>query len=145
MAATFAAAAGLSLLAVGMHHESLALAAAAVRRLPPGAARFGVALAVVLALLAHLAEVVVFGLGWYALARAGVVALSIESPTLLDAVYFSGSVYTTLGFGDIVPVAGGRLLVVSEAVTGLVLIAWTASFTFQQMGERRNKDAADDG
>ena len=54
-------------------------------------------------------------------------------PTFIDALYFSGSVYTSLGFGDIVPANGGQVLAVSEAVTGLVLIAWTASYTFFHM------------
>ncbi len=34
-------------------------------------------------------------------------------------------VYTSLGFGDIVPLSNGRPLVVVETLTGLVLIAWT--------------------
>ena len=37
--------------------------------------------------------------------------------------------------------SGGRFLVVLEAVTGLVLIAWTASFTFYQMRESWMDDA----
>ena len=74
------------------------------------------------------------------LIRAGVVELSLPSPTLAEIVYFSGSVYTSLGFGDIVPVNSGRFLVVIEAVTGLVLIAWTASFTFYQMREHWMED-----
>ena len=69
------------------------------------------------------------------LIRAGAVELNIANPTMLDAVYFSGSVYTSLGFGDVVPARGGQLLVVLEVVTGLVLIAWTASFTLFQMRE----------
>ena len=74
-------------------------------------------------------------LGWLVLIRAGAVELTIAEPTLLDVVYFSGSVYTSLGFGDVVPLRGGQLLVVLEVVTGLVLIAWTASFTLFQMRE----------
>ena len=125
----------LPLLSVGLHYEFLVLGSNAVRILP-GAGRADVLPAVVLALFAHVLEVVVFGLGWLALIRAGVVELSLPAPTLAEVIYFSGSVYTSLGFGDIVPVNGGRFLVVIEAVTGLVLIAWTASFTFYQMRER---------
>jgi hypothetical protein len=124
----------LPLLAVGLHYELLVLASAAVRILP-GSGRADVVLAVVLALVAHVIEVVAFGIGWLVLIRAGVVELSVPSPTLSEIIYFSGSVYTSLGFGDIVPVDSGRFLVVLEAVTGLVLIAWTASFTFYQMRE----------
>jgi hypothetical protein len=84
-------------------------------------------------------------IGWLVLIRAGVVELSIPSPTLAEVIYFSGSVYTSLGFGDIVPVSRGRFLVVLEAVTGLVLIAWTASFTFYQMREHWMEDADQEG
>ena len=134
----------LPLLAVGLHHELLVLTSSVVRALS-GSARAGVALAVALALVAHVVEVVAFGIGWLVLIRAGAVELSHPSPTMLDVLYFSGSVYTSLGFGDIVPVQGGRFLVVIEAVTGLVLIAWTASFTLYQMREHWvDEDAGDD-
>lgn len=136
----------LPLLSVGLHYELLVLASHVVRALP-GAGRADVMPAVVLALVAHVIEVVVFGVGWFVLIRAGAVELSIPSPTLAEAIYFSGSVYTSLGFGDIVPMGSGRFLVVLEAVTGLVLIAWTASFTFYQMrenwmddGDRQSRD-----
>ncbi len=132
---TFIAAVVLPLLVVGLHYELLVLASAVVRSLP-GWKRGAVAVAVVLALGAHVAEVLLFALGWLVLIRAGAVELTIPSPTILDIVYFSGSVYTSLGFGDVVPLRGGQLLVVLEAVTGLVLIAWTASFTLFQMRER---------
>lgn len=131
---TIFAAVLLPLLAVGLHYELLLLAAAAVRALP-GMRRGRVALAVVLALGAHVIEVLLFALGWLVLIRAGAVELTVSDPTMLDAVYFSGSVYTSLGFGDVVPARGGQLLVVLEVVTGLVLIAWTASFTLFQMRE----------
>ncbi len=130
---TFIAAVVLPLLVVGLHYELLVLASAVVRSLP-GWKRGAVAVAVVLALGAHVAEVRLFALGWLVLIRAGAVELTIPSPTILDIVYFSGSVYTSLGFGDVVPLRGG--LVVLEVVTGLVLIAWTASFTLFQMRER---------
>ena len=134
----------LPLLAVGLHYGA---AGAGLERGPDparlGARRRGVA--VVLALVAHIVEVVAFGIGWLVLIRAGVVELSIPSPTLAEVIYFSGSVYTSLGFGDIVPVSSGRFLVVPDAVTGLVLIAWTASFTFYQMREHWMEDADQEG
>ena len=122
----------LSLLAVGVHYEALVLGSAFVNRVA-GPARVGVALGVVVALAAHMVEVLLYAVGWLALINAGEIELSVPSSTPLDIVYFSGSIYTSLGFGDIVPVRGGQILAVSEAVTGLVLIAWTASFTFYEM------------
>jgi hypothetical protein len=41
--------------------------------------------------------------------------------------------YTTLGFGDIVPVGPVRFLTSVEALTGFVLITWSASFTYLEM------------
>ena len=115
-----------------MHYEALVFASAFVNRVA-GTARVGVALAVVLALAAHTVEVMLYAGGWWVLIDAGLVRLSVPAPSPMETVYFSGSVYTSLGFGDIVPVQGGRILAVSEAVTGLVLIAWTASYTFFEM------------
>ena len=51
----------------------------------------------------------------------------------LDFVYFSAMVYTTVGFGDIVPSGGIRLITATEALVGLSLITWSASFTFLKM------------
>ena len=51
----------------------------------------------------------------------------------LDSVYFSAVCYTTLGLGDIVPSGAIRFLVGTEALTGFVLITWSASFTFVEM------------
>ncbi|MEW4487005.1 potassium channel family protein [Thalassoglobus sp. JC818] len=50
-----------------------------------------------------------------------------------DYWYFSFQVYTSLGFGDIVPVGNLRMMSVLETLIGLVLIAWTASFLFVEM------------
>ena len=139
---TILAAPLLSLLAVGVHYEALVFTSAFVNRVA-GPARVGVALAVALALVAHMVEVVLYAAGWWALIAAGLVQLSVPSPSPLEIVYFSGSVYSSLGFGDIVPVRGGQILAVSESVTGLVLIAWTASFTFYEMRSHWETHRAD--
>ena len=127
----------LSLITVGLHYESLVFISYFVRQVS-GSKRVGVALAVTMALGAHIAEVTVYAVAWYLLLDAGIVELAhfeMESydPSLMDIFYFSGTVYTSLGFGDIVPIRGGQVLAVTESVTGLVLIAWTASYTFFEM------------
>ncbi|MFZ3088359.1 MAG: potassium channel family protein [Methylotenera sp.] len=53
--------------------------------------------------------------------------------SLMDCSYFSFVSYTTLGFGDIVAKGDIRFLAGLEALTGLVLITWTASFMFIEM------------
>ncbi len=49
---------------------------------------------------------------------------------MLDYAYFSAVVYTTLGFGDMLPVGELRMVAGSEALVGLCLIAWSATVTF---------------
>ena len=41
--------------------------------------------------------------------------------------------YTTVGFGDVTPVGPIRFMAATEALTGLVLITWSASFTYLEM------------
>jgi hypothetical protein len=53
--------------------------------------------------------------------------------TLMDCVYFSFTTYTTLGFGEIYPDGPLRHLTGIEALTGLVLITWSASFLYLEM------------
>lgn len=102
-----------------------------VARLPYGALR--PAICVLAALIAHHVEVAVFALGWQVLLSTGNVTLEPAVSGFFEVMYFSGAVYTSLGFGDIVPTGPGRLYAVTEAISGLVLIAWTASYTFLQM------------
>jgi hypothetical protein len=51
----------------------------------------------------------------------------------LDYLYFSAVIYTSLGIGDIVPTEHLRFLAGVEALNGLLLIAWSASFLFSTM------------
>jgi hypothetical protein len=50
-----------------------------------------------------------------------------------DCLYFSAITYTSLGLGDIFPTSHARLLAGVESLNGLVLIAWSASFTYLVM------------
>lgn len=87
------------------------------------------------ALFAHIAEVWLFAFGYYVKIHAnyfGTLAGDFDN-SLLDCVYFSFTSYTSLGFGDIHPTGNLRFLAALEALTGLVLIAWTSSFMFLEM------------
>jgi hypothetical protein len=48
-------------------------------------------------------------------------------------MYFSAETYTSLGFGDVTPSGHMRLLIGLEALNGLLLIAWSASFAYLSM------------
>jgi hypothetical protein len=52
---------------------------------------------------------------------------------LLDCAYFSFTVYTSLAFGDIVPLGDLRFLYGLKSLIGLVMIAWSASFMHLEM------------
>ncbi len=127
-----------ALLAIGIHYEALELTTFITGRLA-WVHRLRVGIAVTLIVIAHLIEVIVFAFGWALLLKIGAGSLSIPDPSWLDLVYFSGTVYSTVGFGDIVPIGPSRILSIVESVTGLVLIAWTASFTFMEMRRSWNR------
>jgi hypothetical protein len=88
----------------------------------------------------HIAEIWIFGLtvwGLLLFPNTGSVTGSLSggaSGNLLDAVYLSANTYTTVGFGDVAPVGPIRFIGGTMALTGLVLITWSASFTFLEMG-----------
>ena len=60
-----------------------------------------------------------------------------------NCLYFSIVNYTYLGYGDLVPHRHCAPLDGLKTMTGLLLIAWTASFLFAQM--RRYWDGDMDG
>ncbi|MBB6429039.1 potassium channel family protein [Algisphaera agarilytica] len=92
--------------------------------------------AVVLSLLlTHMFQIVLFGLAYHFMVDSEHGLQGVYDGTFNDAVYFSAAVYTTVGFGDITPVGYLRLMVGFEALAGLVLIAWSASFTFVAMSK----------
>lgn len=95
-----------------------------------------IVLALLLAVFAHLLEIVVFGIAWQVMYSIELITFSIEEPTFLDLIYFSGTTYTTIGYGDIILTGNGRIMAVVEGVMGLVLIAWTASFTYYEMNRK---------
>jgi len=99
-----------------------------------GERRQRVLLAIVGMLSAHIAEIWVFGVASAVLLlgpQFGVTS-GIESD-LLDQVYLSAMTFTTVGVGNAQVAGPIRFLNGMEAVTGLVLITWSASFTFLEM------------
>jgi hypothetical protein len=66
--------------------------------------------------------------------QVGSLAGHLEGGTL-DFFYFSIATYTTLGIGDLHPSGAMRLVAGIESLNGLVLIGWSASFTYLTMEE----------
>ncbi|OEY65928.1 potassium channel family protein [Marinobacter sp. X15-166B] len=97
--------------------------------------RYRIVFGVFGALIAHAVEVWIFALAYYFMITAdgwGHLSGSIDG-NLMDCAYFSFTVFSTLGFGDIEPIGNLRYLTGIESLTGLVLITWSASFLFFEM------------
>ena len=58
---------------------------------------------------------------------SGGVPLRHDFRGLLSALYFSAVTATSVGFGDIVPIGGQRVLAIAEAVSGLVIFGCLVS------------------
>jgi Ion channel len=90
--------------------------------------------AVSVLMAAHFAEIAVWSLayGW-----AGV------APADADALYFAFVNYTTLGYGDVVPTEGWRLIGPITAMNGVLLFGWSTAVIFEVLritirGERHD-------
>ena len=97
--------------------------------------RYRIVLGVIGALIAHAIEVWIFAIVYYWMHKAegwGELTGNFNG-SLMDCAYFSFSTFTTLGFGDIAPLGDVRYLTGLEALTGLVLITWSASFLYLEM------------
>ena len=97
--------------------------------------RYRIVVGVFGALVAHTLEIWVFALVYYFMHNAegwGELSGNFDG-SVMDCVYFSFTVYSTVGFGDIAPLGELRYLTGIESLTGLVLITWTASFLFFEM------------
>jgi hypothetical protein len=83
----------------------------------------------------HGIEIWLFGLAIWGLAAVdGAGGLAGTGPAgLLDAVYVSAMMYTTVGSMGLEPVGALRLLTGTVALAGFVMITWSASFMFLEM------------
>jgi hypothetical protein len=85
-------------------------------------------------LIAHVIEIAIFAAAYRisTVSEFGYLEGSF-SGSIADYLYFSFAAFTTVGFGDIVPLGPLRLLAGMEALTGFVLITWTASYLYIEM------------
>ena len=119
-----------------LHYEVLRFISAKLPRTLPQRRRAVVG--VILGLLAvHIAEIWIFAGCYYLLLQAEGFGelIGLASVTLLDCAYYSAVVFTTLGFGDIIPSGHIRFVTGTEAIAGLTFITWSASFTFVTMSQ----------
>jgi hypothetical protein len=129
-----------------VHHECLILISRFLG-MHREKARRKVLLGVFGTIIAHSIEVWIFAAAYYFLlasGRWGEIVGDFDGG-IVDCVYLSFTCFTTVGFGDVVAVGHVRFLTVLEALTGLVLITWSASFLFLQMEKFWNSDQDDYG
>ena len=73
-------------------------------------------------LMAHVAEVILWSVTYLILDAA---------PSEADVLYFAFVNYTTLGYGDILPVERWRLLGPITAMNGILLFGWSTAVIFE--------------
>lgn len=126
-----------------IHYEVLRMLTAALPAVGIPA-RAKLIVVIISAFFAHAAEIVLYAVVIYVFVRyLGLGTLGEASRfSLTQCLYFSAETYSSLGYGDVVPGGDLRLLAGMEVLNGLLLIGWSASYTYIAM-ERFWRDAGD--
>ena len=131
-----------SMLCVLLHYEGLYRMERRFRAGANKAGRKQMLLAILGVLALHMVEIWIFGAAWWALLHfpdAGSISGTLRVQWH-GALFMSALAFTSLGFDAWVPVGAIRILAGVEALTGLVLVAWSASFAFLQMQRHWTQD-----
>jgi hypothetical protein len=96
------------------------------RRRPPFWLAAVMVATVSILLMAHVAEVAIWSLAYAAVGAA---------PAGADVLYFAFVNYTTLGYGDVVPVESWRLLGPMAAMSGVLSFGWSTAVIFEVLRE----------
>jgi hypothetical protein len=85
--------------------------------------------------LAHSLEIILYALAIFLMSNHhGLGALGgVSNATFKVCMYFSAETFTSLGFGDVIPEGVLRMLSGAEALNGLLLIGWSASYIYISM------------
>ncbi len=130
-----AASVAIVMIVVGIiiHNECLQYTTSLLNRLTGIPPRIHVVIGVGMCFIAHIVEILVFAVFHYGLAKNSDADKAMVDNRIgfQDFLYFSAETYTSLGYGDVEMLSENlRFLGGLEAMIGLVLIAWTASFTY---------------
>ena len=127
----------LALVCVLIHYEVMLIAS---DRLIPWGLRHAqgrrtVMIALMALMFGHIAEIWVYAGALMLLSHFPVFGSFVGNidGEFTDFLYFSAVNYTSLGYGDIHTTGSVRTLAVSETLAGLLMIAWSASFTYLKM------------
>ncbi|HEX3809717.1 MAG TPA: potassium channel family protein [Rhizomicrobium sp.] len=82
----------------------------------------------------HLVEITLYAVAyWFGDIVVNIGDFAGRAVTFKDYLYFSAETYTTLGLGDIYPIGDLRMIASIESLNGLLLLGWSASFTYLAM------------
>ena len=117
-----------------IHYEVLRLLSYGlpIVRIP---ARAKLIIVIVAAFGSHAIQMMLYGVVYYVLIHVlalGILRGGVHS-SLETCLYFSAETFTSLGFGDILPSGPVRMIAGAEALNGLLLIGWSASFAYLSM------------
>lgn len=124
----------LVLINVILHYEALNVLSNLLEKIKhAGKARIAILICCLIPV--HILEIWIFAGGIIFAGREGTLGHihGVENQHILDYVYYSAMTYTTVGFGDLYPVGSLRFIAAIEALVGLMLITWSASFTYLEM------------
>ncbi len=124
----------LVLIVVLIHYEALRFTSLLLPRITIRP-RQRILVVMLAAFLAHAVEVWLYAIAYYFLADdLGIGHFGgTFNNDFSDFLYFSTATYTSLGYGDIYPTGDLRLVAGIEAIVGLMMIGWSASFTYLSM------------
>lgn len=99
------------------------------------AAKTRMTVLILLLLSVHIFEIWIFGFGYYLaeITMGGGMISGTRVEGFLEYIYFSAVTYTTIGYGDLLPIGPVRFMAAIEALSGLLMIAWSASLTYLEM------------
>lgn len=126
---------GLIVSSTLIHYETLSKLKSNLGKIVFIPHRAKVMVVILSAMLSHFLQIVLFASVYFLLRdKFGLGSFGGDfQDRFFSFLYFSTETYTSLGFGDIYPLGALRLLSGIEALTGLVMITWTASFTYLEM------------
>ena len=115
-----------------IHYEALRLTSLMELSFTP---RKRILVVICAAFIAHLTAITLYAVSYLAIVEwIGSGAIGGQPATsFYDYFYYSIATYTTLGIGDFYPLEGLRILTGMESLIGLMMITWSASFTYLTM------------
>ena len=93
---------------------------------------FSLAAIVLAVFMAHVIEIWIW---------AALYSLLSALPDFETALYFSTTAFTTVGFGNVMPVHDWQLLGAIEGANGFMLFGWSTAFTFEVLSQLYRKES----